>query len=100
MIGVTRSYNQTGSDYDFLVYKVDAGGTKQWRKNYGGDMNDFGFRCFATNDGGYLLYGDSESYANGPLYDSDLLAYKVNATGQKQWRKNYGGTQYESVMPK
>ena len=100
IIGETRSYNQTGSDYDFLVYRVDAAGTKLWRKNYGGDMNDFGFMCFATADGGYLLFGDSESYATGPPYDSDLLVYKVDSAGAKQWRKHYGGVEVENAFPK
>ena len=85
-------------DVDFLVYKLDGAGKKQWRKNYGGWMPDFCMSVNQTADGGYILGGDTVSYIHGSSFgfpymphDTDLLVYKIDAAGNKQWRKNYGG---------
>jgi len=88
--GQTSSYvhGLVNCDYDFLIYKLDATGAKQWRKNYGGVSTDWGFRAEQTADGGYIVCGFTESYTNGGY---DFLAYKLDAAGNKQWRKNYGG---------
>jgi len=87
LAGRTSSY--TNGSNDFLVYKIGSDGTKQWRKNFGGASNDYGYCIRQTSDGGYIVSGYGNSYTNGGL---DLLVYKLNAVGQKQWRKNFGGT--------
>ena len=92
LIGITSSYTH-GMD-DMLVYKVDAGGVKQWRKNYGGDKNDLGFVIQQTPDGGYILLGSTYTYTNGSC---DFLVYKVDSAGTKQWRKNYGGSSSDYI---
>jgi hypothetical protein len=94
--GRSSTYNYTGTDYDFLVYKLDAAGNKQWRKNFGGQYNDYCMSAQQTADGGYILAGYGRSYYSGGLGDYDLLVYKLDAAGQKQWRRNYGGFFYET----
>ena len=91
VIGDTSNYvhGTPNNDNDFLVYKLDAAGNKQWRKNYGGIQTDYGVRAVQTSDGGYMLIGYSESYTNGM---NDFLVYKVDASGAKLWRKNFGGS--------
>ena len=86
--------NPIPGSVDFLVYKLDGAGNKQWRKNYGGVNGDYAFSIEQTADGGYIMAGDGSSYSNG---NCDLLVYKVNAAGQKQWRKNYGGAYCEHM---
>jgi hypothetical protein len=49
-----------------------------------------------TGDGGYVIAGTTESYTHGTA-DFDLLLYKVNGAGIKQWRKNYGGAMLEFI---
>ena len=92
VVGGTQSY--THGSYDFLIYKLDTTGAKQWRKNFGGTKYDFGYAVLQTTDGGYVVAGDSESYIHGTL-DRDFLIYKLDVTGNKLWRKNYGGTDSE-----
>jgi hypothetical protein len=87
--GESNSY--TSGNFDALVYKIDGSGAKQWRKNYGGSSADYGDWVFQTTDGGYVIFGTTASYVHGTGSDIDLLIYKVDASGQKQWRKNYGG---------
>ena len=85
-VGYTNSYTYGG--YDFLLYKVDKAGELVWRKHFGGVRDDYGFSVAKTMDGGFVLCGFSYSFTNG---DSDFLVYKLDANGNKQWRKNFGG---------
>ena len=78
---------------------MDAAGAKQWRKNYGGSGSDYGIVVFATTDGGFVLYGDGNSYTQTGM-DTDLLIYKVDSAGAKQWRRNYGGDDNDYMIPK
>jgi hypothetical protein len=41
--GTTKSFTHGVDDKDFLVYKLDASGSKQWRRNYGGAADDKAF---------------------------------------------------------
>jgi len=95
--GYTDSYNHTfpGLDTDFLVYKLDADGNKLWRKNYGGFADDAG-RCIRqTSDGGYILLGNSKTYTHGM---EDFLVYRLDAAGNKLWRKYFGGDSVEDAL--
>ena len=94
LVGTTESYvhGTTGDDYDILVYKLNSAGQKQWRRNFGGELDEHGYDILQTTDGGYAIIGSTDSYSNG---DDDFLIYKLNAAGQKQWRKNFGGIDYD-----
>jgi hypothetical protein len=48
-----------------------------------------------TSDGGYIIAGTGSSYVHGADPNTDFLVYKLSASGVKQWRKNYGGDDYE-----
>jgi len=92
----TYVHGTPGTDLDFLIYKVDASGNKQWRKFYGGMYQDAGLSIQQTADRGYIFAGWSQSYVNGaPGVDYDVLVYKLDASGVKQWRKNFGGSEYD-----
>ena len=86
--GISNSYNHTDPYYDFLVYKLDLNGNKQWRKNHGGAGGEAEAYIRQTLDGGYILGGGTESFTHGAF---DFLLYKLDANGHKQWRRNYGG---------
>jgi hypothetical protein len=93
------SYSYSNGLSDFLAYKVNAAGQKLWRKNYGGSEYDYGYFAEQTADGGYIFFGEGDSYAQSE-FDSDFLVYKVNAAGAKEWRKNYGGEEPEYLEAK
>jgi len=97
-----NSNTYTNGDMDFLVYKVDSSGKKRWRKNYGGEAEENGWAIQQTNDGGYVVAGNTRSYTHGEG-DIDFLVYKLNSVGGKQWRKNFGGIErdvaaYECIV--
>lgn len=63
-------------------------------KNFGGDGLDYGKRITRTNDGGYLLVGDSESFGSG---DKDVYAVKIDNEGNVLWEQTYGGAENEEA---
>ncbi|HET7152607.1 MAG TPA: hypothetical protein VFJ29_02505, partial [Candidatus Kapabacteria bacterium] len=46
---------------DYWIVKIDAGGAKQWEKSFGGGANDEASAIQQTNDGGYIVAGQSLS---------------------------------------
>jgi hypothetical protein len=91
--GYTYSFGAGGTD--FWLIKVNATGDVQWNKTYGGTGNDQPYFVAQTNDGGYALTGQTNSTGAGDL---DIWLVKVNATGNMQWNKTYGGTGAEHGM--
>jgi len=88
--------------YEFLAVKLDANGTVQWAKTYGGgthedDYDEVLYGCMQTSDGGYLLVGESdtfETYAGDP----ELWAVKTDANGAIQWQYLYRDTEFSGVF--
>jgi hypothetical protein len=71
----------------------------QWQKNYGGSVNEQGISIQQTTDGGYIMIGttvssDIDITLNHGL--SDCWVIKSNSTGNIEWQKTYGGTNYET----
>lgn len=102
--GFTDSYDGdvTGKHYgsDAWVVKIDANGTIEWQKCYGGDSNDGVNDIKQTNDGGYILACISNS-DNGDLTlnrgYNDIWIVKTDAQGTIQWQKSYGGSMFDEV---
>ena len=92
---VDKSENSRGN-YDFWVVKVNANGQKQWDRTFGGLGEEKLAGVIATPDGGFLLSGHSGSSAGGDKTENsrggfDFWIMKINANGQKQWDKTFGG---------
>lgn len=82
---------------DFWMVKTDGQGIVQWDKRVGGRKEDRLWSIVQTADGGYLLGGESRSdigadrtYSNRG--DLDFWVVKLDANGNKQWDRAYGGT--------
>ena len=87
---------------DYWVVKTNTNGDKIWDKTFGGDQNDFLASILPTADGGYLLGGRSNSGISGDKSqstkndgDEDYWIVKINANGDKQWDKTYGGFSFD-----
>jgi len=88
---------------DYWVVKTDSLGNKQWDKTIGGDMGDYMQSVAATADGGFLLGGYSNSHvgnskSEAPLGGYDYWIVKVDAHGNKQWDKTYGGSGNDKLV--
>jgi hypothetical protein len=84
--------------FDYWVVKLDAVGTIQWQKSLGGTSIDVADNIKQTNDGGYIVCGESTSNDgdvtghHGATNYGDCWVVKLDANGGIQWQKSYGGT--------
>jgi gliding motility-associated-like protein len=99
--GTKTQANLGGNDY--WVVKIDAAGTKQWDKTFGGSSFDYLYSLQQTTDGGYILGG----YSNSPISsdktqasrgNNDYWVLKLDASGTKQWDRTYGGFDSDQLI--
>lgn len=88
--------------FDFWVVRINASGTKQWDKTFGGSADDFLNTAIATPDGGFLLGGYSESGISGDKTGArafkDYWIVKIDASGNKLWDKTFGGSGHDVLQ--
>ncbi len=68
--------------------KLSSDGTIEWQKTYGGNNTDRAYSIQQTNDGGYIVTGETESFGAG---NEDIWIIKLNSAGDIEWQKTYGG---------
>jgi hypothetical protein len=69
-----------------------------WSKVYGGSGDDVLPSLIKTTDGGYIMAGKNESNdgdVSANKGSGDVWVVKINADGNKQWEKSYGGSNFE-----
>ncbi|AUD06348.1 hypothetical protein [Spirosoma pollinicola] len=98
----TEPSRDGSTTFDYWIVKIDANGTKQWDKTYGGVSTDELSALITTPDGGYLLGGTSSSHSTGDKTQpsrgaSDYWIVKIGKDGTKQWDKTFGGKYVESL---
>jgi len=85
-------------EYDVWVLKLNAEGTLQWAKTYGGSGIDGSNGILKTDDGNYLLVGNTFSN-NGAVSlnygASDVWVLSINDQGNLLWEKTYGGSEFD-----
>ena len=75
-VGNTDSFGS--DDYDIWVLKFNNSGDIIWQKTYGGDSDDYGVYYDQTIDGGYVVAGNTDSFAvNG----TSLMILKLDSNG-------------------
>ena len=85
---------------DVLVVKINSNGEKIWSRVFGGTRSETAKSIVCTADGGYLLGGMTNS-SDGDIANSngnyDGWLIKLDANGNKQWSRTYGGTTKEQI---
>jgi hypothetical protein len=81
---------------DIWLFKLDANGTKQWDRTFGGTQSDEVYALEKALDGGYLLGGHSASgispdKSQPSQGNADYWIIKLDASGNKQWDRTLGG---------
>ncbi len=98
--GSTKSGIAFGDPADFswniLVAKLDFNGNVLWQYTYGGAQDERLWALIPTQDGGFLAGGYSYSGVGGDKTepnrgDKDVWIIKLDAQGQLQWDKTFGG---------
>jgi uncharacterized delta-60 repeat protein len=65
----------------------------RFAKTYGGTSLDWAYSVQQISDGGYIVAGYTTFGAGG----LDIFLVKTNASGNVQWAKTYGGTNWEEA---
>ncbi len=86
MVAGTANSEDEGSQA-FLV-ATDASGHDRWTRYFGGSYNDEVRSLAVAGDGGYALGGFTWSQGAG---QSDFWLLKVDAEGQQEWERTFGG---------
>jgi hypothetical protein len=72
-------------NYDFYIVKHDKNGNFQWLKTWGGPEDDIAYSVQQTNDGGYIIAGETESFEQG----FELVLLRLDPAGRFMWAKAY-----------
>lgn len=83
-----------GGDSNGWVSKMNSQGQIEWEQDFGGDNHDFIYSIEQTKDGGYVAVGKTSS-SGGGLTNGWMV--RINALGQVQWQKTYGGDSYDTI---
>lgn len=102
--------------HDFFIIKMNENGTIIWSKVYGFGSHDHAHKIIQTRDGGYFIAGfadyaglDGNPGDNGEGHQMDrnsnsvqhgvgeFFGIKLDAQGEFQWYRYYGGTQNDRV---
>jgi len=81
--------------FDYWIVKLDGASSVQWKKAIGGSGYDFAHSIKQTKEGGFIVIGWSDSNdgdVTGNHGDSDIWIVKLDATGNIQWQKSFGGS--------
>jgi len=84
---------------DIFVMKLDSNGDIVWKKTFGGSEGDYGYSITTTNDGRYVLTGETFSedgdFSGMNKGYSDIFVMKLNSNGETEWKKTFGGSDGE-----
>ncbi|PCH69498.1 MAG: hypothetical protein COC01_01200, partial [Bacteroidetes bacterium] len=94
MVGTTMGYDSTTFEDIYLV-RTDSLGLVLWSKTYGGDSADAAYVVQITNDGGFIIVGETESFGAG---DKDVYLIKTDSNGDTLWTKVYGRDSTDYAM--
>jgi len=100
--GETNSSNthvtQNNGSTDYWVIKLDSLGNLDWQKALGGSSNDYGQSVHETVDGGFVVYGHSNSndgFVTANKGNEDSWMVKLDSTGSLVWQRTLGGPIFE-----
>jgi len=85
IVGYTESFGL--GKKDMWLIKTDILGNMIWNKTYGGCDDDIGESIQSTNDGGYIIVGNTFSWGSCL---SNVWLLKTDEEGDEQWNKTYG----------
>ena len=78
--------------FDVYLIKTNSVGNTVWTRTYGGTKLDIGYSVQETQDGGYIIVGETDTYISNSYKDVWLI--KTDSVGDTVWTKIYGDEIY------
>jgi len=91
-VGTTNHLHFPPYSGDALFMKLTFDGDVLWEKTWGGDGYEQAWSVTLAEDGGYYVFGETDSYGAG---DRDFFLLKITEDGNEEWYKTYGYTYRE-----
>jgi hypothetical protein len=92
--------NRVNVGYDIMVTRMDSAGKSNWMTVIGGSLDDAPYAIRETRDGGLIIVGSTNSFdgdfsrkGGSVRRDKDVFVLKLDAFGDKEWVKTFGGSQ-------
>jgi hypothetical protein len=70
------------------LIKIDTNGNELWNRTFGGNENDYGKDIQITKDGGFIIAGNTQSFADD--YWGDIWLIRADYSGQELWNRTFG----------
>jgi hypothetical protein len=96
-----KTENSQGN-FDYWILKINNRGNIEWQQTIGGDADDRLVSVMQTQEGGYVLAGNSTSNASGNktkelLGRNDFWVLKLNDVGNIVWQNVLGGLEKDGL---
>ena len=81
---------------DYWIVKLTSTGEISWQKSLGGSEDDHANCIQQTNDGGFIISGESLSNdcdVSGNHGNADYWIVKLTSSGEIEWQKALGGSE-------
>ncbi len=85
VVGYSKSFTPTVQMY---IIKTDLDGNLIWGRIYGGGADDYGYSVEETDDGAYIVAGETYSFGAGA---NDVYLTRIESNGNQSWTRFYGG---------
>lgn len=87
VVGATNHLHVAPYSGDALFMKLTLGGDVLWEKTWGGDGYEQAWSVTPAEDGGYYIFGETDSYGAG---DRDFFLLKIDKDGVNEWVRTFG----------
>ena len=90
--------SKNNGSYDFWVLKITSEGSLLWERSFGGSEIDEGRAITSTNDGNFIIVGDTRSADKDVSNNhgaADVWIIKMNTDGNLIWEKTIGGSSFD-----
>ena len=94
ILGEGKSFNDN-ADQDLYVAKLSLDGKLIWENSFGGERDEYAGEIAATNDGGSLIVGDTESYSKRG--DKDIYVLRLDVNGKEISKRTIGAKRAEEA---
>ncbi len=88
VVGATNHLHMPPYSGDALFIKLSLDGDVLWERTWGGNGYEQADSVVLAGDGGYFIFGETDSYGAG---DRDFFLLKITQDGTEEWFKTYGG---------